>query len=104
MLKFSPKAEVFQSVVFKRKSRHQALPCKWTGNLALLPTYYLPSEVELMTGLLPRRRRGRGTTLKNGTDQLSPEASALPVSEHEETTSYLHLFPNLENFLFIAVV
>lgn len=49
MLKFSPKAAVFQSVVFKRKSSHQALPYKRTGTLAFLPTYYLPSEVKHRT-------------------------------------------------------
>lgn len=47
MLKFSPKAAVFQSVVFKRKSSHQALPYKW--NLALLPTYYLPIFITFPT-------------------------------------------------------
>lgn len=66
MLKFNPKAAVFQSVLFKGKSSHRALPYKWTENLAFLSTYYLPSEVELRTqdSSSPEGGHVEGTTLE----------------------------------------
>lgn len=95
MLKFSPKAAVFQSVVFKRKSSHQALPYKRTGTLAFLPTYYLPSEVKHRTQAPPQKEAVSRYYLESREQQQpSPETSTLildlSVSEHEETTSYLH--------------